>query len=59
MLYKKLLLQLELKHLFIYLFIYSFIPFVLFVYLFVFCQHTHRFSEYLFDGSEGLNFLTN
>ena len=66
---KKRLLQLELRHLFIYLFIYlfihSFILFVLFVCLFVclfvlfFCQHTHRFSEYLFDGSEGLNFLTN
>ena len=47
-------------YLFIYLFIHSFILFVLFVCLvFFFCQHTHRFSEYLFDGSEGLNFLTN
>ena len=50
---KKRLLQPELKH----LFIHSFILFVLFVRLFVFRQHTHRFSEYLFVGSEGLNFF--
>ena len=59
---KKRLLQLELRHLFIYLFIYSLIHLICFVCLFVclfFCQHTHRFSEYLFDGSEGLNFVTN